>query len=153
MQHVRLSGVSCCDCHFGSQPRVYEAYFRTDFFPVRVISCTTRCFQPGDPLAQKIRWKLKKHESDKTQAAQAPRKKDDPVTDCGITVVYSSEKPVRELLPLSEEQRQDPQNFGVGIDFIVCDALFIYLARISPSRTLQTEDDSCAWYCSNVMYM
>ena len=53
MQHVRLSGVSCCDCHFGSQPRVYEAYFRTDFFPVRVISCTTAASN------QVIRW-LKK---------------------------------------------------------------------------------------------
>ena len=46
-----------------------------------------------DPLAMKIRWKLKKH----GVAAE------------DIMSVFSVEKPVCELLPLDEEQRQAPQ--------------------------------------------
>lgn len=46
-----------------------------------------------DPLAQKIRWKLKKH----GVAAE------------DVMSVFSVEKPVCELLPLDEEQRQAPQ--------------------------------------------
>lgn len=46
-----------------------------------------------DPLAMKIRWKLKKH----GVAAE------------DIMSVFSVEKPVCELLPLEEEQRQAPQ--------------------------------------------
>lgn len=47
----------------------------------------------ADPLAMKIRWKLKKHGI----AAEE------------IMSVFSVEKPVCELLPLDEEQRQAPQ--------------------------------------------
>ena len=51
-----------------------------------------------DPLAQKIRWKLKKH----GVAAE------------DVMSVFSVEKPVCELLPLDEEQRQAPQvNFCI----------------------------------------
>jgi tRNA A37 threonylcarbamoyladenosine dehydratase len=52
-----------------------------------------RTFYVTDPLAMKIRWKLKKHD----------------VNAEDIMSVYSVEKPVCELLPLDEEQRQAPQ--------------------------------------------
>ena len=45
----------------------------------------------------KIRWKLKKHN----------------VNAEDIMSVYSVEKPVCDLLPLNEEQRQAPQVFNI----------------------------------------
>jgi tRNA A37 threonylcarbamoyladenosine dehydratase len=47
----------------------------------------------NDPLAQKIKWKLKKHQI----AAE------------DVMSVFSIEKPVCELLPLDEEQKNSPQ--------------------------------------------
>lgn len=47
----------------------------------------------NDPLAQKIRWKLKKHNVSADQ----------------VMSVFSVEKPIVELLPLNEEQRNAPQ--------------------------------------------
>lgn len=49
-----------------------------------------------DPLATKIRWKLKHHD----------------VSAEDVLAVYSIEKPVCNLLPLSDQQAQDPQEFG-----------------------------------------
>jgi hypothetical protein len=49
-----------------------------------------------DPLASKLKWKLKKF----GVAAEQ------------ITTVFSVEKPVCDLIPLSEEQRAAPQDFG-----------------------------------------
>jgi tRNA threonylcarbamoyladenosine dehydratase len=50
----------------------------------------------NDPLAQKIKWKLKKHGVSAEQ----------------VLSVFSIEKPSCELLPLDEEQRQNPQVRG-----------------------------------------
>lgn len=47
----------------------------------------------NDPLAQKIKWKLKKHG----------------VTADQVMSVFSVEKPIAELLPLDEEQKNAPQ--------------------------------------------
>lgn len=55
----------------------------------------------NDPLAQKLKWKLKKHQ----------------VSADDVTCVFSIEKPVCELLPLSEEQKNAPQDFGV-VDYL-----------------------------------
>eukprot|EP00598_Pedospumella_elongata_P014016 CAMPEP_0185013890 /NCGR_PEP_ID=MMETSP1098-20130426/99036_1 /TAXON_ID=89044 /ORGANISM="Spumella elongata, Strain CCAP 955/1" /LENGTH=503 /DNA_ID=CAMNT_0027542963 /DNA_START=406 /DNA_END=1917 /DNA_ORIENTATION=- len=55
----------------------------------------------NDPLAQKIRWKLKKH----GVAAE------------DVMSVFSVEKPVCELLPLDEEQRLAPQDYG-AVDYL-----------------------------------
>lgn len=49
-----------------------------------------------DPLASKLKWKLKKFGIAAEQ----------------ITTVFSVEKPVCELIPLSDEQRAAPQDFG-----------------------------------------
>lgn len=49
-----------------------------------------------DPLASKIRWSLKKHD----------------VSPDDVMTVYSVEKPVVTLLPLSDEQRDSPADFG-----------------------------------------
>uniref|UniRef100_A0A7S2SSC0 THIF-type NAD/FAD binding fold domain-containing protein n=1 Tax=Rhizochromulina marina TaxID=1034831 RepID=A0A7S2SSC0_9STRA len=49
-----------------------------------------------DPLAAKMRWRLKKSGIDTS----------------GIDVIYSSEKPRLKLLPLTDEQAQEPQEFG-----------------------------------------
>lgn len=49
-----------------------------------------------DPLASKIRWKLKQH----SVAAE------------DVLAVYSVEKPVCNLLPLKDEQAQAPHEFG-----------------------------------------
>ena len=57
-----------------------------------------------DPLASKIKWKLKKKGILSSQI-------DDFMT------VYSSEKPTVDLLPLSEEQFQNPHDFG-AVDYL-----------------------------------
>ena len=49
-----------------------------------------------DPLASKIRWKLKKHD----------------VAAEDVMAVYSVEKPTANLLPLNHEQAEAPQEFG-----------------------------------------
>jgi len=54
-----------------------------------------------DPLASKIKWKLKKYDVD-TEA---------------VTTVYSIEKPVVSLLPLTDEQKSAPNEFGV-VDYL-----------------------------------
>lgn len=53
-----------------------------------------------DPLASKIKWKLKKH--------------DVAVED--VTTVFSVEKPACNLVPLSDEQKAAPQDFG-AVDY------------------------------------
>lgn len=55
----------------------------------------------NDPLASKIKWKLKKYG---VQAEQ-------------VMAVFSIEKTVSELLPLDEEQVNNPQDFGV-VDYM-----------------------------------
>jgi tRNA A37 threonylcarbamoyladenosine dehydratase len=55
----------------------------------------------NDPLAQKIKWKLKKHG----------------VTADQVMSVFSVEKPIAELLPLDEEQKNAPQDFG-AVDYL-----------------------------------
>ena len=50
-----------------------------------------------DPLAAKIKWKLNKSHGISPEA---------------VTAVYSSEKPLCNLLPLTEEQREAPQDYG-----------------------------------------
>jgi len=54
-----------------------------------------------DPLASKIKWKLKKYD----------------ISADDVMAVYSCEKPVASLLPLDEEQRQNPQDFG-AVDYL-----------------------------------
>ena len=54
-----------------------------------------------DPLAAKIKWKLKKHG----------------ISPDDVTTIYSVEKPVVELLPLSDEQASAPQDFA-AVDYI-----------------------------------
>lgn len=49
-----------------------------------------------DPLASKIRWSLKKQN----------------ISPDAVLTVYSVEKPVVSLLPLSDEQRDNPEEFG-----------------------------------------
>jgi tRNA A37 threonylcarbamoyladenosine dehydratase len=53
-----------------------------------------------DPLAAKIKWKLKKHD----------------VAPDDITTVFSVEKPACNLVPLSEEQKAAPASFG-AVDY------------------------------------
>ena len=68
--------------------------------PTRLrIAPITDCI--NDPLAQKIKWKLKKF--------QVPADE--------IMSVFSIEKPVCELLPLDEEQKNAPQDFGT-VDYL-----------------------------------
>lgn len=55
----------------------------------------------NDPLAQKIKWKLKKHNINAEQ----------------VLSVFSIEKPLVELLPLDDEQKANPQDFGV-VDYL-----------------------------------
>lgn len=55
----------------------------------------------NDPLATKIKWKLKKHGMSAEQ----------------VMSVFSIEKPVCDLLPLDEEQRANPQDFGT-VDYL-----------------------------------
>ena len=55
-----------------------------------------------DPLASKIKWKLQKFHS---------------ISPEDVTAVYSSEKPVVDLLPLTEEQKENPQEFG-AVDYL-----------------------------------
>jgi tRNA threonylcarbamoyladenosine dehydratase len=50
----------------------------------------------NDPLASKIKWKLKKLS----------------VSPDEVMTVFSVEKPVKELLPLSEEQHASPEKYG-----------------------------------------
>jgi len=54
-----------------------------------------------DPLASKMRWKLKK--------LGCPLE--------GVVTVYSSEQPRVKLLPLTEEQREAPKEFGIADGF------------------------------------
>lgn len=56
-----------------------------------------------DPLASKIKWKLKQHGVNPEE----------------ITTVFSVEKPTVNLMPLSEEQKQSPQEFG-AVDYFRC---------------------------------
>lgn len=53
-----------------------------------------------DPLASKIKWKLKKHGVDIEE----------------ITTVFSVEKPSCNLVPLSDEQKAAPQDYG-AVDY------------------------------------
>ena len=53
-----------------------------------------------DPLASKIKWMLKKHN----------------VAVEDITTVFSVEKPSCNLVPLSDEQKNAPQEFG-AVDY------------------------------------
>jgi len=55
----------------------------------------------NDPLASKIKWKLKKH------GVRADQ----------VTAVFSNEKPCVDLLALSEEQKAAPQDFG-AVDYL-----------------------------------
>ena len=55
-----------------------------------------------DPLASKIKWKLQKFYSIQPE---------------NVTAVYSSEKPIVDLLPLTEEQKENPQDFG-AMDYL-----------------------------------
>lgn len=50
----------------------------------------------NDPLASKIKWKLKKFG----------------VSPDEVMTVFSAEKPVKELLPLSDEQHANPEKYG-----------------------------------------
>lgn len=50
----------------------------------------------NDPLASKIKWKLKKFG----------------VSPDDVMTVFSAEKPVKELLPLSDEQHANPEKYG-----------------------------------------
>lgn len=60
--------------------------------PTRIrISALADCI--NDPLASKIKWKLKKHDVD-------PEK---------VMSIFSVEKPMCDLLPLEEEQKNNPQ--------------------------------------------
>lgn len=68
--------------------------------PTRLrISCLSDCIH--DPLAAKMKWKLKKHNVSSDQ----------------IMALFSIEMPVCNLLPLEEEQRNAPQDFGV-VDYL-----------------------------------
>ena len=55
-----------------------------------------------DPLASKIKWKLYKFHS---------------IVPEDVIAVYSSEKPVVDLLPLTDEQKENPQEFG-AVDYL-----------------------------------
>lgn len=55
----------------------------------------------NDPLAQKMKWKLKKHQ----------------ISAENVLSVFSIEKQVVNLLPLDEEQKNAPQDFGV-VDYL-----------------------------------
>lgn len=68
--------------------------------PTRLrISALSDCTH--DPLASKIKWKLKKH-------GVLPEQ---------VMSVFSVEQPMAELLPLDEEQKNSPQDFGV-VDYL-----------------------------------
>ncbi len=54
-----------------------------------------------DPLASKIKWKLKKHN----------------ISPDDVMCIFSIENPKANLLPLDEEQRQNPQDYGV-VDYL-----------------------------------
>ena len=69
--------------------------------PTRIrISALADCI--NDPLASKIKWKLKKHDVD-------PEK---------VMSIFSVEKPMCDLLPLDDEQKNNPQVqlFGLFLD-------------------------------------
>jgi tRNA A37 threonylcarbamoyladenosine dehydratase len=68
--------------------------------PTRLrVSALSDCM--NDPLASKIKWKLKKHG----------------VSADDVMSVFSIEKPAVELLPLDEEQAAAPQDFGT-VDYL-----------------------------------
>lgn len=54
-----------------------------------------------DPLASKIKWKIKKHD----------------ISPDDVMTVYSVEKPVCTLIPLTEDQAQSPEDFGAIENF------------------------------------
>lgn len=69
--------------------------------PTRIrIAALSDCI--NDPLAQKMKWKLKKHHQ---------------VNAENVLSVFSIEKPVVTLLPLDDEQKNAPQDFGV-VDYL-----------------------------------
>lgn len=69
--------------------------------PTRIrISSLVDCI--NDPLASKIKWKLKKFHN---------------VTAEEVMTVFSIEKPICNLLPLEDEQKQAPQDYG-SIDYL-----------------------------------
>eukprot|EP00968_Pinguiococcus_pyrenoidosus_P013850 scaffold1254_cov251-Pinguiococcus_pyrenoidosus.AAC.8 len=63
-----------------------------------------------DPIASKLRWKLRK-----LDPHPDPNRKDR--MSEGVTCVYSCEKTKRGLLPLTEEQKQAPKEFGTVENF------------------------------------
>jgi len=68
--------------------------------PTRLrISSLSDCI--NDPLAAKIKWKLKKHG----------------VSAEDVMSLFSVEKPVCDLLPLSQEQQANPQDYG-AVDYL-----------------------------------
>ena len=68
--------------------------------PTRLrISALSDCTH--DPLASKIKWKLKKHNVMPEQ----------------VMSVFSVEQPIMELLPLEDEQKNAPQDYGV-VDYL-----------------------------------
>lgn len=91
-----------------------------------------------DPLATKMRWKLKKTLKDMYTQDSAPSATSEPQTDLekiekikkekeldlniealykNITCIYSIEKNMVNLLPLTEEQAQAPNEFG-AVDYM-----------------------------------
>jgi tRNA A37 threonylcarbamoyladenosine dehydratase len=54
-----------------------------------------------DPLASKIKWKLKKHS----------------ISPDDVMCIFSIENPKANLLPLDDEQKQNPQDYGV-VDYL-----------------------------------
>lgn len=78
--------------------------------PTRMrIAPLTDCI--NDPLAQKIKWKLKKHQI-------APET---------VTSVFSIEKPIVDLLPLDDEQKAAPQVIEKLCTTIVSSLIFLPL--------------------------
>lgn len=68
--------------------------------PTRMrIASLSECI--NDPLASKIKWKLKKHK----------------INPENVLSVFSIEKPNVELLPLDEEQSSNPQDYGT-VDYL-----------------------------------
>ena len=55
----------------------------------------------NDPLASKIKWKLKKHN----------------ISADDVMSVFSIEKPICNLLPLDDDQKANPQDFG-AVDYL-----------------------------------
>lgn len=75
----------------------------------------------NDPLASKIKWKLKKHHG---------------VSADDVLCVFSAEKPKVDLLPLDEDQRQSPQVFR---NYQCCCVQLSYIAGHTRPRHRTTE--------------